>query len=73
MFCIHPGSCKYCFFSTDPKLFDGYCTVRLSDEDFESWAAQCSDQDHARSVREFRDWEKKRAEWAGYYGNGKGC
>lgn len=67
MFCIHPGSCRYCFFSTDPKLFDGYCTVRLSDEAFEAWVEKCEDKDHAGSLREFREWEKKRAE---YYGNG---
>ena len=58
--CIHPGSCRYCFLSVAPELFDGGCMKDWSDDVFERWAEEAEDQCHAQAVRVFREMEKKR-------------
>lgn len=58
--CVHPGSCRHCFLSSDPELFDAFCTKDWDDKIFEDWAAKTKDKQHAEAVRNFREWEKKR-------------
>ena len=65
--CLYPDStCRYCFFSADPNLFDPGCTLQFPDELFERWAAEQQFRkgpewdEHIAALRCFRRWEHLR-------------
>ena len=58
--CVHPGSCRLCFFSSHPELFDAACTLGMTDEEFDRVAAGEDKTEHFEALRTFRKLERAR-------------